>query len=128
MKNPLYALLIADDPQMRLNVLTERKQISIREGHRDYQKGPMIICDPENPWAVSVNLTEVKHCTMAEITEEEWLADGFVSQEDMLEGMKKYYPNIGLSSPVTILYWNGVKGYWATTEGIEQYKTIYSLL
>lgn len=113
---------------MRLNVLTGAKQISIREGHRDYRPGPMIICDPENPWIVSVNLIDIKHTTMAEITKEEWEADGFVSQKDMLEQMKRFYSNIELSSPVTILRWVNAKGYWATSEGIAQYKSLYSLL
>lgn len=125
MKNPLYALLIADEPQMRLNVLTGVKQISIREGHRDYRPGPMIICDSENPWVVSVNLVGVEHIIMAEITKEEWEADGFVSQADMLTQMKHFYSNIELSSSVTILHWDSVRGYWATPEGIEEFKSLY---
>ncbi len=113
---------------MRLNVLTGLKQISIREGHRDYHPGRMIICDPVEPWAVAVDLVEVKHITMAEITKEEWEADGFTSQDDMLQGMKKFYSNIELGSPVTILSWNNVSGYWATPAGIELFKTINNLL
>lgn len=89
---------------MRLNLLTGTKKISIREGHRDYKPGPGVICDPVDSFVVGVTFTNVAHKTLGEITEEEWLADGFVSQADLLTGMRQYYPNIDLTSPVTVLF------------------------
>lgn len=118
-------MLIDNDPHMRLNVLTQKKQISIREGHRDYRNGPMMICDQVEPFAVMVDVVLVKHITLGEVSEEEWLADGFTSQEDMLDGMRKFYPNIDLSSPVTVLFWNNVRGSWATPEGIATFIDLY---
>tara|TARA_Y100000034_G_scaffold90421_1_gene108927 strand:- start:1033 stop:1170 length:138 start_codon:yes stop_codon:yes gene_type:complete len=38
LKNPLYALLIANDNSMRTKVLSGEKEISIRAGFRDYRK------------------------------------------------------------------------------------------
>ncbi len=124
MKNPLYALLIADDSQMRLNLLTGVKKISIREGHRDYQKGPMMVCDHENPISVMVDITEVKHVTLSEVTQAEWEADGFVSQTDLLQQMRRFYPSINLESSVTIIFWENVRGYWATEEGIQAFLSL----
>ncbi len=126
MKNPLYGLLIADDAQMRFNLITGVKRISIREGHRDYKNGPMLIGDPENSFfIVMVDITEVKHLLLSDVTLEEWEADGFVSQEDMLTQLKQFYPKITLDSPVTILLWNKVRGYWASPEGIEKFKELF---
>lgn len=122
LKNPLYGLLIADDDQMRLNLLLGHKKISIREGHRDYHPGQMLIGDQETSFVVMVDLVNVKHTTLGEVTEEEWLADGFTSQEDMLEGMKIFYPNINLDSPVTVLFWENVRGIWTTPEAIESFE------
>jgi len=36
------------------------------------------------------------------LTEEEWLKDGFVSQEDLLEQMRGYYPDLSLYSWVSL--------------------------
>lgn len=126
MKNPLYGLLIADDVQMRFNLITGVKRISMREGHRDFKNGPMLIGDPENSFVVMVDIIKVKHILLSEVSPEEWEADGFVSQEDMLEKLKKFYPNINLDSPVTILFWENVRGYWTTPAGIKSFKTLFS--
>jgi hypothetical protein len=42
----------------------------------------------------------------------EYLADGFESQEDLFKGLQKYYPNITMDSPVTVIKWDNVQGYW----------------
>ncbi len=127
MKNPLYALLIASDPKMRLNLLLGVKRISIREGHRDYKPGPGVICDPVDSFVVGVTFTNVVHKTLGEVTEEEWLADGFISQEDLLSGMREYYPSIELSSPVTVLFWENVNGCLTDPEMIEDFKVEFNL-
>lgn len=41
-----------------------------------------------------VTLEYVVACQLNEITEDEWLHDGFISQENLFEGMKIYYPEI----------------------------------
>lgn len=125
LKNPLYGLLIADDVQMRFNLITGVKRISIREGHRDYRLGDVLIGDSENTFVVTATITEVKHVLLSQVTREEWEADGFVSQEDMLAKMRQFYPKIELSSEVTVLFWKDVRGFWATPEGIEDFKSLY---
>ncbi len=110
MKQPLYAILIAQDTQMRENVLSEKKQITIREGHRDYKEGTALVCCHLEPWAVMVDITGVRYCTLSEVTKEEYNADGFRTQEDLLNGMRKFYPKIDYTSPVTVVKWNNVRG------------------
>lgn len=109
-KPALQALLIAPDDQMRANILSGVKKISIREGHRDYKTGPMMICCHIEPWAVQVDVTEVFHRTLDEVSFIEWEADGFTSQQDLLDGLRSYYPNITLDSPVTVIYWDNARG------------------
>lgn len=112
MKPPLYALLIAPDHGMRTGILYGGKNITIREGHRDYQPGrPVMICCHIEPWAVMADITSVRHTTIAEVTKEEYEADGFHSPEDLLEGLRRFYPSINESSPVTVIKWENVRGW-----------------
>jgi hypothetical protein len=53
------------------------------------------------------------------VTEEEYRADGFTSREDLLSGMKKYYPNLTLESPITVIRWENARGWWVDHK--EQY-------
>lgn len=110
MKQPLQALLIAPDETMRANILTGLKRITIREGHRDYREGPTMVCCHLEPWAVQVYITKVSHRTLAEVSEAEWEADGFRSQENMLDEMRQYYPTMTLDSPVTVIRWENAQG------------------
>lgn len=96
----MQALLIADDDEMRFDAITGVKQISIREGHRNFQVGgQLMLCDNVNPWAVLVDITGVRHCILEQITREEWEADGFWSPEHLLAEMQKYYPTMTYESP-----------------------------
>ncbi len=112
-KPALQALLIAPDHAMRTHILYGGKTITIREGHRDYKPGPVMICCHIVPWAVLAEITNVRHCTLREVAEEEYQADDFLTQEDLLEGLQKFYPNMILDSPVTVIRWKNVKGFLA---------------
>lgn len=103
-------ILIAPDDRMRTNILSGAKKITIREGHRDYQPGQAMICCHLVVWAVMVDVTDVKHCTLVDITPEEWESDGFTSQQNLLEGMRRFYPSLTFDSPVTVLRWQNARG------------------
>lgn len=118
MKNPLYALLVAPIPEMRYAILHGTKKISIREGHRDYRRGKVMLCCHLEPWAVMADITDVRHTTLKEVTEEEYKADGFENQEDMLCGMQRFYPTMTMDSPVTVIKWDNVSG--ALYEEVDQ--------
>lgn len=111
MKQPLQALLVANDHGMRTNILYGAKAITIREGHRDYKPGPVMLCCHEVPWAVMADIVSVRHCTLQEVTEEELGDDGFTSHDNMLEGIRNYYSTVTMASPVTVINWTGTRGF-----------------
>ena len=110
MKNPLYALLVAPIPNMRYDILHGTKKISIREGHRDYRMGKVMLCCHLEPWAVMADITDVRHTTLNEVAEDEYKADGFTNKQDMLNGMQRFYPTMTMDSPVTVIRWDNVSG------------------
>ena len=110
MKQPLTALLIAPDEGMRYDVETGLKTITIREGHRDYRPGLVMLCCHLVPWAVQAEITDVRHCALRDVTEDEWRDDGFVSQDDLLTRMRRFYPKLGLDSDVTVIRWKDARG------------------
>lgn len=112
MKQGLQGLLIAPDRKMRDAIHRGIKAITIREGHRDHKPGPALIACHIEPWAVMADITSVRHCTLREVTKEEYKADGFNSKVELLNGMRKFYPNMNLDSPVTVIRWTNVHGYW----------------
>ncbi len=111
-KAPLQALLISPDYAMRNAIHRHKKQITIREGHRNYWKGPCWLVCHILPWSVKVTITDVTCGVAKSITKEEWEADGFTSFDDMMDGMRKYYPNFTDESPVTVIKWEKAEGYW----------------
>lgn len=104
MKKPLQAILIAGY-KMREDILYYRKNITVRDGHRDYTKGLVILGCPLLNWCVRRDITSVRHTTLGEVTEEEYKDDGFESLHDLKTTIQKHYPKIGLDSPVTVIRW-----------------------
>ncbi len=104
MKRSLQAILIAGE-EMRDEVLSGKKVITIREGHRDYMHGPVLIgCHLLN-WATMKEIVAVDHTTLGEVTKEIYQQDGFETKSELLEGLSKFYPNINWDSAVTIVGW-----------------------
>jgi hypothetical protein len=56
-------------------------------------------------------VTVVRHTTWGEITEEEYKADGFSSQAQMMQTMQTYYPGITLTDPATVIRWDNTSPY-----------------
>jgi len=111
LRPPLYALLISPDRESRRAILEERKQITIREGWRDYRPDrPVMICCQIEPWAVMADIVEVRHCSLAEVTREEFEADGYATPREMLESLREFYPHLDWTSPVTVIRWANVRG------------------
>lgn len=111
MKQPLVALLISPDERMRNNIVSGTKTITIRDGHRDYRRGQTVmLCCHFEPWAVMADIKEVRHCLLSEVTQKELQDDGFKDVEDMLNGMRRYYPALEHDSPVTVIRWENARG------------------
>lgn len=110
-KRPLVALLIANEPEMRKAILEGRKRITIREGWCDYHpRTTVMLCAYEEPWCVLAEITVVRHKRLFEVTTVEWQADGYANREEMLLDLRRFYPKIGSGSPVTVIYWENVRG------------------
>ena len=104
MKRALQAILIAGEA-MKNDVLMNVKKITIREGHRDYTPGPVLLGCPNLNWATMREIIDVRHCRLVDVTAEEFLADGFETKSDMLMGMAEFYPHINWDSEVTVVKW-----------------------
>ena len=117
LKHPLQALLVAPDSQMRADILRGAKKITIREGARDYRDGQVMLCCHIEPWAVMAKITSVRHCALRDVTKKEYEDDGFETHEELLDGLKRFYPDLTLDSPVTVIRWGDIEGklfrdYW----------------
>jgi len=86
-------------------VLNGTKRITIREGHRDYRKGKVLIgCHILN-WVTMEEITEVIYTNVKCVSKQEYIDDGFKSRKDMLVGLQKFYPGMSMKSDVTIVRW-----------------------
>jgi hypothetical protein len=118
LKPPLYSLLLAAEVPMWEDTIAGRKRITVREGHRDYRAGrPMVLVTPDVGWAVMVDIVEVRHCLLRELTAEELAADGFRDHQHAVAELARFYPGIGLDSPVTAIRWDNVRGHM-----VEEYR------
>ncbi len=108
MKRALRAILIEGEKDKE-DVLQGRKKITVREGHRDYSEGPVLLGCHKLNWATMRTITSVRHTTLEKVTEKEWLDDGYKSQDDMYNGLRKFYHNLEYSSPVTVIRWDDLR-------------------
>lgn len=107
MKRALQGILIAGE-EMRDATLAGRKCITIREGHRDYTLGPVLLgCHILN-WATMGEIIEVRHTILERVSRDELKDDGFLNWTDAILGLKKFYPNIDLDSDVTVIRWKKI--------------------
>jgi hypothetical protein len=104
--------LISPNQGERRAILEGRLKISIREGYREgYDPGrPVMLCCQIDPWCVMAKITASRHCLLSEVTEEEYRDHGFANREDLLAGMRRFYPEMGWDNAVTIVRWDSVQG------------------
>lgn len=110
MKRPLQALLIAQNPKMRLDILTGEKSITIRQGLRDYQPGPVMICCHLDPWCVRAEITDVVHSLLSSVPPEDLASDGYSDVNHAVSDLRRYYPDITGDTAVTVIKWTNVQG------------------
>ena len=110
LRKPMQALRLAPDKKMWLATLFDEKKITIREGWRDYQAGPVAIYCIEESLAVEADIFIVIHTTLKDVTKEVYQADGFKTLQGMLRGLRRFYPDITWDSLVTVISWHNVRG------------------
>lgn len=106
----LQAILVADDSQMRQDILSGKKKITIRKGRRDYHKGPVMLCCHLEPFAVMADIVSVRQDPLNEVGLQEAQDDGFQDLDDLYAGLKKYYPNLSKDDIVTVVRWDNLRG------------------
>src|SRR5438552_1236596 len=110
MKPALQALLISPDPVSRRKILEGTQTKTVREGYRDYKNGAVMLCCHLEPWAITAEITYVCHRKLSDVTPHEYTAAGFTSLEGLHQDLRRYYKEISLDSPVTIITWKDVRG------------------
>lgn len=97
-------LVIADDLVAPTNA--GLKKNTIRAGKRDIDVGTLELRSSSGTHPVIVvEVTEVSFKRAREVTASEVRANGFVDHDDMLAGMKRFYPTFGPESEVTVVTW-----------------------
>ena len=110
MKPALQALLISPDKKSRKNILAGKQTVTIREGYREYKPGTAMLCCHIKPWAVMVEIVSVRHCLLKEVTDTEYKAAGYEDRDELLRHLRRYYPQLGPASPVTVIRWKNPQG------------------
>jgi hypothetical protein len=98
-------LIIADD--LVAPTKAGLKKNTIRAGIRDITVGPLELRSFSGTHPViEVDVVEVSHKLASEVSDQEIAANGFRDLDDMLLGMKRFYPDFGPSSQVTVITWH----------------------
>ena len=50
-------------------------------------------------------IKDVKHTTLESVTEEEYKADGFSKPQKLINGLRKFYPDLIWEDEVTVIRW-----------------------
>ena len=58
------------------------------------------------------DIASVRHRLASEVTLQECRDDGFTDVDDMVQGMRRYYPTFGPDTPVPVIRWANARGYW----------------
>mgnify|MGYP001434654561 CR=1 FL=1 len=115
---PIQTLKLADD--LFPDVLAERKTNTICSGHREIEtrlvfeptSGKELLDDDGDPYiSVLVKVESVKHCLFRELTLEDLQREGITTSEatfvqdlqNFLDGMRRFYPDMTMDSPVTVI-------------------------
>jgi hypothetical protein len=69
----------------------------------------MLCCHIE-PWAVLADVTSVRHCLAKDVTNEEIADEGFLSFDDFLTQMRRFYPKFSVDTLITIIRWGNLRG------------------
>lgn len=80
-------------------------KVTCRKGRREVHLGPLEIEPVSGGPSVQVNVTEVRHKRLRNVTDSEAQADGFADAKAMLDGMLPYYPGITGDDEVTLIFW-----------------------
>ncbi len=100
----MQSLVLIDD--LHADAQEGRKKNTIRNGIRDIVVGPLEFKSSSGSLpGFIVDVAEVLYKKASEITTAELRENGFVDNEHMLSGMKRFYPDFGPASNITLIRW-----------------------
>ena len=99
----LQALIFV--PELVPQIQTGEKLNTVREGHRDYKEGQVLLGSPETNWCAMKTITTVTHTTIAKMARKDYLHQGWADRNQVLTDMQGYYPNLTMDSPITVVWW-----------------------
>ena len=85
------------------NKLKKDKRCTIRAGYRDVRLGNLRF--ESDSCACIVKVINVIHTTLSDVPEKYMINDGFGTHNEMIHGLRLYYPDIDYNSEVTIINW-----------------------
>jgi len=89
------------------DALSNNKQITIRQGHRDILLGDLEFESLELKRKCIVTVTSVRYCRFMNITDDEVTDDGFHSHVDMFMKLSKFYPTLTSDDEMTVIRFRG---------------------
>jgi hypothetical protein len=100
----MRSLILADD--LHADAQEGRKKNTIRNGIRDIAEGPLEFKSSGGSLpSFTVDVTQVLHKKASEVTSAELRENGFLDHTHMLSGMKRFYPDFGSASDITLIRW-----------------------
>ena len=84
-------LILAEDV---FDTLKDGKTCTIRKGRRDIELGLLMFESLEKKRLALVGIKLIIYCSAFQIPEQYWRNDGFESVKDMIEQMKRFYPDM----------------------------------
>jgi hypothetical protein len=86
-------------------LLAGEKLCTIRAGNRDFTTGPLTF-ESKTGQVATVNVKEVRHKKLCELTDKEAQMDGAQNAADMARALKRFYPYIGPDSDITVVLYD----------------------
>ena len=103
LRKPLTCLLLAEELVDETD--NGHKTVTVREGHRDYSPGKVVIACPEINYSIMKEIVEVHHTTPEKMNEKDYLDEGWTDRENMVEDLKRFYSDLHMKSPITVIRW-----------------------
>jgi len=82
------------------------KFVTIRKGHREVPLGLNVMESISGDDKEDIAVYQVTHTYLNLVPDEVCMDDGYEDNEDMYEGMKKFYPDLEPNEEITIIYFD----------------------
>lgn len=110
-EQPMFALLVRPDEDLRKDIISGRVTVAIRKGYRNYAPNhELMLCCHCESWVVLADIVEVSLLRQYAISQKDIEAAGYHTREEMARKLKEYYPDLDWDTPLTVIRWENVRG------------------